>query len=1158
MMLFGIPMLQQMAGPGNFMANMMPGQNVADQLLAARYQQATRSAALAANASGNADVSTKIQGFATALVGGGASPLNKESADNIAGMLNNPVGKQVLGSIMGPDTLEGVMFGSKGDPALLAAAVNKIGFYRRDTLGGERMSGRSLENLTKSVHANMYGPGADIDDMHGFSGGQSAQMMEHLFQRGMLPQSLGALSPAERVKAVSEKARDEPTMNRLAEEFAHRELLKSDTKFHGRTFAETTEEEQKNIVKDQLPTYRGRLDDTMRKIDDFREADHSAKSPAEMEKELGGLEKLGGYDLAAGNVDASRTADKVKKFSGAVAAVREIFGDNGNTNAPMPQLLAALEHLSQGTISQVGAGKVESTLRQLRLSARDAGMGFEQLAGISAQTGAYGDTLGLSRTISTQNTLNATMMSKAMRDAGAFNEHGFGKLNQAEAGQEAAMRMQRGDASGVGVTLAAVARAVESNPEAYKSSPELQAMAKAYKEGKETFTVGGKTHNIAEMAGMGGAQAVTNFFAAHGGNVNTLRAYAIDPNTQENMKAGYVYRAQRYQLQRDIANEVMSHEVMQQVNRPEFDAAAIASGIAPDRLEAQKHGFAKDFSLQLTKTIMEETGSMDATKRAEHLQARAPEMLKEMFVRQGLDPVVAESRAAALLPALLGGTKAEQLDNLGRMAAQSNAFVVARTGHGIVGEDQLTNKRTLQLLEREQYVAQNRAERHARMTRGHETTIAQRLGDELDRIGTSGTFDAGRFAASIGNALKKTELRDAYAPELAGAFAGALSNFNSAAVNTSDVTKAYAEARAGGPGAAAAIEELKSLAGVDSDTEVVSSTDIATKLNTKADAEITALYRAHVGGTATSRADQIDAISKSHGIGAVEGVLDPAKKQTTLAQLEATAKARRGQAKGASPEEREQNKKEIGRVEQLSYAMMNADDMDAVEEASRALAEKTIETQGLAGDAAERTKAKFKAAGLGDKTALAELETFVDENDFTQLSGLHGSSELAKKGIVLSSAGVSEGFGDAIEEEKRVEAATLAAKAKRLKDSATAAGSTTPDAAADGATTPPADGERVATAEIRAETVQLAAETVSFSRGREDDRASGSETRASAAAADATRETGQISPVSLSSTEGKNELTINGTLQVRGMREAVLAAVGQPPVDTGDGAPVFS
>lgn len=251
LMMMGMPALQQAMGQNNFIPHFTPAQAMNDQFIASKYQRAQFNSLNAASEQGNAAVAARLLGLRSMVTDAPASQLNKEQASMFASMINNPVSKALIASQMGPDNMEALFFGRKGDPSALAATSNRLSFFRKDTLGQEnRMTGESMEEFSTNIYQNLYGKGADVDAMHGFMAGQTGQVMENLFQRGQLPQSLGELTPAERVKAISSAQRDDATMTRLAEQFGHKELLK-DEKYAGATI-----EERKKMLEARTPSSR--------------------------------------------------------------------------------------------------------------------------------------------------------------------------------------------------------------------------------------------------------------------------------------------------------------------------------------------------------------------------------------------------------------------------------------------------------------------------------------------------------------------------------------------------------------------------------------------------------------------------------------------------------------------------------------------------------------------------------------------------------------------------------------------------------------------------------------------------------------------------------------------------------------------------------------
>ena len=75
------------------------------------------------------------------------------------------------------------------------------------------------------------------------------------------------------------------------------------------------------------------------------------------------------------NVDTGRITGAIRKYQSVLNAMREIFGDAGNPNAPMPELINALQAFSGGALSQMQPGQLEMMVRTNYNMAKQTGMG---------------------------------------------------------------------------------------------------------------------------------------------------------------------------------------------------------------------------------------------------------------------------------------------------------------------------------------------------------------------------------------------------------------------------------------------------------------------------------------------------------------------------------------------------------------------------------------------------------------------------------------------------------------------------------------------------------------------------------------------------------------------------------------------------------------
>lgn len=467
-------------GQGNFLPHLAPAQHLFDQYNASQYQNARMQGL--ANIS-DIDQQAMTANFLTmrrAVTDQPATAMNVRQASNFAGMFNDPMAKMFMSQLMGPEMMEDVFFGQKGSAENLYQSVARTGFFRNDPTGGRRMSAESLGGVTREMFAQMYGPGADISEMNGISAGRAGQLYEDLFRRGTLPQSLGQMSAADRVKLIGrELPADDETLTRLARDFSREQLTTSNQKYAGdKTFSQLARPQQEELINEVLDNNKQRLKTTFDAIRAGKE------SPAE-------LEQMAGFSQAARSIDASQITKVLKDHTGAVAAVREIFGEAGNPNAPFAQLQNALEALSQNQVGRVNPQKLEKSVRELQMAARGAGVGLQGMLGLSTQTAAFGDRFGLDRSLAMDSTTAGLNQSAAMRDAGAF-DRGFGSMTPEEANVKGAYLAQATKASATMNLLYVARRSVTENRDEHydaegKPKTAVAAMLEAIDNKKDEF-----------------------------------------------------------------------------------------------------------------------------------------------------------------------------------------------------------------------------------------------------------------------------------------------------------------------------------------------------------------------------------------------------------------------------------------------------------------------------------------------------------------------------------------------------------------------------------------------------------------------------------------------------------------------------------------------
>jgi len=810
--MYGPALVEGFAGPDAFLAHQMPGQALADQYAAAQYQRSAARSLYSANRQGTSSVANKLLGVQSVVNGGQPiTQLDREHAQVGANVINNPIFKGFAAQMIGPENLEGVLFGRRGDPAALASATSRLGFFRPDSAtGANKMGGESLEQFSSELYRNLYGPDANLDQMHGFSAGQTGEMMEHLFQQGRLPQSLGALRPAERVNAIGSMKRDDVTMTRLAEEFGHRDLMARDF-----DYANATEEEQKLMLSSKVGDYKDRLGKTFKEIDKFRAGDSKAKSAEE-------IEQLDGFGLAANSIDAGRTAKVLKDYNGAVAAIRELFGDNGRTNAPMGELLASLQHLTNGSQTQMSASGVERMVRGVRQAARDTNVSHQELTQLIERDKAVGAQLGLHESNVESGIAGRMYHEQAMRDAGAFEKAGAGKLNSKQAANFASEMAMRGDASAVGNSLAALNRAVTEAPEQFKGTA-AEAAAKAYREGKSTFIdpTNGQTVNLGQIAGEQGVGGVMDILRQSGASTNQIEAYVTDrAGNQQYMQENYVFRhAQGHDLVKRISH-AQGHQFRDRLSADTVQNTR-PRGMSEEDFGKRNAQLAQTFSRKFTDMIMQETADMSPEQRTEHLEKRGREELTAFFKSSAggnLGDREAARQADVYFNAMFGETKAARQGELSAAYARLNVESVKMGGQTIAAQSQVRDRDAISMSQAREDASNRRIDRIKAMSAGTESTFAQRLGEELDNLGGGNSGTVAEALSRVFNIQSKDELLQRAAPELQGGLVAA-ARMNTAAVTTPQQIQTLTEEAAKDPNGAAA-KKLKVLAGYKADEKL--------------------------------------------------------------------------------------------------------------------------------------------------------------------------------------------------------------------------------------------------------------------------------------------------------------------------------------------------
>lgn len=816
--------LPQMVGQNNFLPSMVPSQHLFDQFTAAKYQNARMQGLPGVQAIDQQALTSRILGIRGMMTDAPATAMNVEQASNMAGIINHPMAKMFLGQMMGPENMEDLFYGRRGSAENLYQSVAKTGFFQADPVSGaERMSADSLSGVTREMYAQMYGPKADLSQMNGISAGRAGVMYEDLFRRGILQHAspdgklsgmLGGMSAADRVKAVAGNLpTDEDTMDRLSREYAHQGLLRSKDKLvDGKTYAELTPQQQKEQVEQSLPAARVNLERDFQDIKDY--------NAGTGKKSVGEIEQMEGFGLAARSIDAQKATSTLKQYSGAIAAVREIFGDNGNPNAPMQQLITALEAMTQNQIGRMDPKKIEQHVREMQLAARSGGVGLQAQLAISSQAGAYGDQLGLDRSFAMGATLTAMQRGDAMRQVGALNR-GFGGMDAEKAMLSTAYLEQSAAASPMGNMIGVAVRTVRSDPKRHYNDDgtartPVGALVKAIEAGKDTYTDPTTGKEVDVKSGMATGKS----------------GFIRDIITQTEDKALVDEQTLDFQGNQEFSSQIKNLGVYMQRADVTGDVGAIyrtsiESGVfGKDKGKDLTPEQMRTMSLAAGEALIDETHSgVKPEERARRMEERirseviaAEEKSLEATIA---DPAMrrqeAERRADAQMASSYGSTPEERRLSMDKMIAIGDRKLAAMGTTAGLTKYNLKDILSGDVQEKQAQIAGAHKRRAELMGDFGDTqsTVLQRFSDLLGGIGSGDKATReGAIQAMLG-IIPKERMEDAMKPGVGAVFSLAAEEYKRGLVtNDQDLIELKRKAQSGtDEEKAAAMEQLRTFAG---------------------------------------------------------------------------------------------------------------------------------------------------------------------------------------------------------------------------------------------------------------------------------------------------------------------------------------------------------
>lgn len=423
------------------------GQNMYDRLQSQEFYKRLQESQAAAARQDRSSFMGTMRGMAL-LTGQPFTPEMRTAAGHISDLATSasPFLAPMFGDVI--DQLHG----RRGSAMIMQQRMASAGRYRLDpTTGQMGMSNRSLKNLNENIMEDFYSD-EKIGQMKGISAGQLGSLYSELSVRGMISGSAfrPSISAADLTKNMS--ADDAVALARRAG--------------------------VQNIRKGR----DGQVDLSGMRSDDLSKLTQAATQDA------GFMEKL----------DTSKIKRSLKSHLESITAMRDIFGDAGKPNAPIPELMRALDAMSMGSMGQVDAGRLARTVRQTYYLAKSAGINADTAMLIQQDAAVHGRQLGIEAPFAMTATQHALAFNATLRSSGAFATPVFGGMTEAQMTQFGRKLTTQGIASNLGTRFGTLAR-MRDAMDGKVAGTDLGRVLEAIQNNETFATIGGRQVDLTKL-----------------------------------------------------------------------------------------------------------------------------------------------------------------------------------------------------------------------------------------------------------------------------------------------------------------------------------------------------------------------------------------------------------------------------------------------------------------------------------------------------------------------------------------------------------------------------------------------------------------------------------------------------------------------------------
>ena len=443
-------------------------------------------------------------------------------------------------SMVAPDFMDAIS-GEKGSVQAMAGQMMEANRYRADPVTGKMgYSTESNKNLVNNVFENMFSKD-NMAQMNGMRAGDMGQAYRQLSAEGLVGPT-GSL-------------RDR-TIQSLQEGREQGMDLKAIGKKAGVEIGDDTN--FANLSNEALTKLR-------------KDSTVSAKM---------------------GKDDARQVSDQLQGYVGSLSAIREVFGENGDANAPVPKLINALKAMTSGQMQKFSPGQLTSMVRDMQSMSQLSGKSIDQLVAMNQYANTQNSQMMGGHGVH----FNPASLKVGTTTGMAFAEHGgatgFGALNREQAEQASMGLFSRGMGSEMSNALGALTRIEEAGGFAEnQAGREMKAVLAAADAGAHTYTFvddNGKSHTkntptkeseFRSLVGKGAVEGMStsDFNMMLGDRTSNLRALSTNEDRQQaalrQQPAEVAKEIERSTANRLSSNKALKDQVADPKERAEIAAA---------------------------------------------------------------------------------------------------------------------------------------------------------------------------------------------------------------------------------------------------------------------------------------------------------------------------------------------------------------------------------------------------------------------------------------------------------------------------------------------------------------------------------------------------------------------------------------------------------